>query len=184
MKCTEFFYGQSSRYRHWAVIMMTSSDGNISRVTGHLCGEFTGPRWIPCTKASDAELWFFFDLRMNKRLSKQSWGWWFESPSWSLWLHCNDDFLSTWPLGQTSAILDQTTLITINVLTKLHLNMTSRRYWPFHRSSSALNNHSRLLLIWPLGTNFSETEVIINKISCKEITIEMSSAKWWPLCMR
>ena len=31
----------------------------------------------------------FFDLRMNKRLSKQSWGWWFETPSWSLWRHCN-----------------------------------------------------------------------------------------------
>ena len=26
---------------------MTSSNGNIFRVTGHLCGEFTGPRWIP-----------------------------------------------------------------------------------------------------------------------------------------
>ena len=39
---------------------MTSSDGSIFRVTGHLCGEFTGPRWIPLTKASDAELWCFF----------------------------------------------------------------------------------------------------------------------------
>ena len=29
--------------------MMTSSNGNIFRVTGHLCGEFTGPRWIPRT---------------------------------------------------------------------------------------------------------------------------------------
>ena len=38
-------------------IMMTSSNGNIFRVTGHSCGEFTGPRWIPHTKASDAELW-------------------------------------------------------------------------------------------------------------------------------
>ena len=37
-------------------IMMTSSNGSIFRVTGHLCGEFTGPRWIPHTKASDAEL--------------------------------------------------------------------------------------------------------------------------------
>ena len=27
-------------------IMMTSSNRNIFRVTGHLCGEFTGPRWI------------------------------------------------------------------------------------------------------------------------------------------
>ena len=27
--------------------------------TGPLCGEFTCPRWIPRTKASDAELWCF-----------------------------------------------------------------------------------------------------------------------------
>ena len=38
-------------------IMMMSSDGNIFRITGHLCGEFTGHQWIPRTKASDAELW-------------------------------------------------------------------------------------------------------------------------------
>ena len=35
---------------------MTSSNGNIFHVTGPLCGEFTGHRWIPRTKASDAEL--------------------------------------------------------------------------------------------------------------------------------
>ena len=69
--------------------MMTSSNGNIFRVTGPLCREFTGRRWSPCTKASDAELWCFFDLRPNKRLSKQSWGWWFETPSRPLWRHCN-----------------------------------------------------------------------------------------------
>ena len=39
--------------------MMTSSKGNNLRVTGHLWGEFTGHRWIPLTKASDAELWCF-----------------------------------------------------------------------------------------------------------------------------
>ena len=41
------------------VYIMTSSNGNIFRVTGHLCGEFTDLRWIPRTKASDAELWCF-----------------------------------------------------------------------------------------------------------------------------
>ena len=53
-------------YFTWIVVpdqnfkfMMTSSNGNIFRVTGHLCGEFTGLRWIPRTKASDAELWCF-----------------------------------------------------------------------------------------------------------------------------
>ena len=39
--------------------MMTSSNGNIFRVTGPLCGEFTGHRWITLTKASNAELWCF-----------------------------------------------------------------------------------------------------------------------------
>ena len=46
-------------------------------------------RWIPRTKASDAELWCFFHLRLNKRLSKQPWGWWFETPALSLWRHRN-----------------------------------------------------------------------------------------------
>ena len=32
----------------------------------------------------------FFDLHLNKWLSKQSWGWWFETTSRQLWRHCND----------------------------------------------------------------------------------------------
>ena len=69
------------------IIIMTSSNGNIFRVTGPLCGEFTDLRWIPHTKASDAELWCF--LRLITRLSKHSRGWWFETLSRPLWRHCN-----------------------------------------------------------------------------------------------
>ena len=36
------------------IFKMTSSNGNIFRVAGHLCGEFTCHQWIPRTKASDA----------------------------------------------------------------------------------------------------------------------------------
>ena len=39
--------------------MIESPNGSIFRVTGLLYGEFTGHRWIPLTKASDAELWLF-----------------------------------------------------------------------------------------------------------------------------
>ena len=39
--------------------LMTSSNGNIFGVTGPLCGEFTGHRKIPRTKASYSELWCF-----------------------------------------------------------------------------------------------------------------------------
>ena len=49
-----------SKWRHFRFSEhVTPSNENIFRVTGHLCGEFTGPRWIPHTKASDAELWCF-----------------------------------------------------------------------------------------------------------------------------
>ena len=51
--------------------MMTSSNGNIFRVTG----EFPAQR--PVTRSFDV----FFDPRLNNRLGKQSWGWWFETPS-------------------------------------------------------------------------------------------------------
>ena len=49
---------------------MTSSNGNIVRVTGPLCWEFIGYRWIPLTKPMTRCYDVFFDLRLNKRLSK------------------------------------------------------------------------------------------------------------------
>ena len=39
--------------------MMTSSNGNVSRVTGPLLEEIIGHQWIPLVNASDAELWCF-----------------------------------------------------------------------------------------------------------------------------
>ena len=53
--------------------------GGNSPVTG----EFPAQR--PVSRGFDV----FFDLRPNKRLSKQSWGWWFETPSRPLWRHRN-----------------------------------------------------------------------------------------------
>ena len=44
---------------------MTSSNGNIFHVTGHLCGEFTGTRWIPRTKASDALMFSLICVWIN-----------------------------------------------------------------------------------------------------------------------
>ena len=69
--------------------MMTSSNGNPFRVTGHLCGEFTGPRWIPAQRPVTRSFDVFFDRRLNERLSKQPWGWWFETLSRPLWRHRN-----------------------------------------------------------------------------------------------
>ena len=69
--------------------MMTSSNGSIFRITGPLCGEFTGPGEFPTQRPVTRSFDVFFDLRLNKRLSKQPWGWWSETPSSSLWRHRN-----------------------------------------------------------------------------------------------
>ena len=69
--------------------MMTSSNGNIFRVTGHLCGEFTGPGEFPTQRPVTRSFDVYFDLRPNERLNKQSRGWWFETLSLPLWRHRN-----------------------------------------------------------------------------------------------
>ena len=70
-------------------VMMTSSNWNIFRVIGPLCREFTGHRWIPLTKASDAELWCFLWSLPEQTVHKHSLRRWFETPCVSLWRHCN-----------------------------------------------------------------------------------------------
>ena len=50
-----------------------------SPVTGELFSQ------RPVTRSFDV----LFDLCLNLRLNKQSWGWWFEAPSCSLWRYCN-----------------------------------------------------------------------------------------------
>ena len=43
------------------------------------------PTQRPVTRSFDVS----FDLRQNKRLCEQWWGWWFETPLRHLWRHCN-----------------------------------------------------------------------------------------------
>ena len=83
--------------------IMTSSNGNFFCVTGHLCGEFSGefPTQRPVTRSFNV----FFDVRLNKLLSKQWRGWWFEAPSHPLWHHCNESLEKyTW---HTESLIDR-----------------------------------------------------------------------------
>ena len=62
-------------------------------------GEFLAQR--PVTRSFNV----FFDLRLNKRLSTQSWGWWFETLWCPLWRHRNERFhimTSPWTCGGCS----------------------------------------------------------------------------------
>ena len=71
-------------YSWWRHPMETfSAFQALCRGNSPVTGGFPAQR--PVTRSFDA----FFDLHLNKGLSKQSWGWWFEMPSRSLWRQCN-----------------------------------------------------------------------------------------------
>ena len=69
---------------------MTSSNGNIFRVTGPLCREFALTGEFPSQRPVDRSFDVFFDLRLNKHLCKQPRRRQFQTPSRSLWRQCND----------------------------------------------------------------------------------------------
>ena len=72
-------------YRAWWRHQMETFSALLALCAGNspVIGEFPSQR--PVTRSFDV----FFDLRLNKRLGKQSWGWWFEMPSRPLWRHSN-----------------------------------------------------------------------------------------------
>ena len=73
--------GQASWWRH----QMETFSALLAICAGNspVPGEF--PTQRPVTRSFHV----YFDLRPNKRLSKQSWGWWFETLSCPLWRHRN-----------------------------------------------------------------------------------------------
>ena len=119
-------------------------------------GEF--PTQRPVTWSFDV----FFNLRLNLRLSKQSLGWWFETPSRSLWRHCNK------ALGQSCHCFSSP-----QVTVKIHWRMLyiiilifrvgsddfpSAREVTLNKSTLVksniitTNNHSKALgLLWPVS---------------------------------
>ena len=77
-------------------------------------GEFPAQR--PVMRSFDV----FFHLHLNKQLSKQSWGWWFETSSHPLWCHCNE----TEETNKTSLCNH---VCNINKLSKLHFLSSKAR---------------------------------------------------------
>ena len=51
------------------------------------------------------------------------------------------------------------------------------------RRQAIIWNNDGILLIWPLGTSFSEILIKINSFSFKKMDLKMSSGKWRPCCL-
>ena len=68
---------------HWHQMETISALQALCAGNSLVTGEF--PAQGPVTRSVDVS----FDLRLNKRLSEQSWCRWFQAPSRSLWRHCD-----------------------------------------------------------------------------------------------
>ena len=79
--------GGSLDFTRWRHPMET-----FSAVLGICAGNSPVPGEFPAQRPVTRNFDVFFDLRLNKRLRKQSWDWWFETLSRPLWRHCNDSF--------------------------------------------------------------------------------------------
>ena len=134
--------------------MMTSSNENIFRVTGPLCAEFTGHRWFPRTKASDAEPWCFL-WSPPEATVEQTWiRRWFETPSRSLWRHCN--VMETSVFNKTKNHLQVTILIMyipIQAKTRyFHLCLSKHKWFKLQFGKYNLNTEpfSCHTITWPM----------------------------------
>ena len=97
-------------------------------------GEFLAQR--PVTRSFDV----FFDLHLNKPLSKQWWGWWFETLSRPLWRHCN-------VLSQHNAIWhsSSTNIKTLSSLTKMLFSIYILTLSPTTNIHIFLNQHAEAI---------------------------------------
>ena len=75
----------SRHFEAWCRHHMETFSALLALCAGNspVTGVFSAQR--PVTRSFDVS----FELRLNKWLSKQSWGWWFETPTRLLWRHCN-----------------------------------------------------------------------------------------------
>ena len=93
--CSTALPGSQQRNYQSPAFMMTSSNGNISALLAICAGNSPVTVEFPTQRPVTRSFGVFFYLRLNKRLSKQWWGWWFETPSRPLWRQCNVLALST-----------------------------------------------------------------------------------------
>ena len=107
-------FGLCSYVHTWWRHQMETISALLALCAGNspVTGEFPSQR--PVTRSFDV----VFDLRLNKRLIKRSRRWWFETPSRSLWRHCNErnglyrtkQWICLWNIKMYVKLLEPTTV--------------------------------------------------------------------------
>ena len=84
--CAQRHYEVKKNCTWWRHEMET-----FSALLAICAGNSPVPGEFPAQRPATRSFGVFFDLHLNKRLSKQSWGWWFETLSRPLWRHRNEN---------------------------------------------------------------------------------------------
>ena len=130
------------------------------------------PAQRPVTRSFDV----FFDLRLNKRSSIQSGGWWLEILSRTLWRHCNG-MIMVGPLRGKPPSPVVPLQSTSNV--KLFCFLVWFLLSPGRRQAIIWTN-TGILLIRSQERNLNETLIEINIFSLKKMHLKIKSGKWRP----
>ena len=101
---------------------MTSSNGKFSAILAICAGNSPVPGEFPAQRPVTLSFDVFFDLRLNKRLRKHLWGWWFETSSRPLWRHCDANGFDI-----ISCVLNLLTFLTWKCLSEMR--KSEKRSW-------------------------------------------------------
>ena len=126
-------------------------------------GEFLAQR--PVMRSFDV----FFDLHLNKRLSKQSWSWWFEMLLCPLWCHCNANMEGYMTWISKCGRIHRLTNTKDGLLYKSALNCTEgskAKLWCY-----LINT----LMAKQIGCSFEELMALF---SCKKMVIFWLKLQW------
>ena len=161
------------RIKPWWLHQMEKKSALLAICAGNspVTGEF------PAQRSVTLSFNIFFDLRLNRRLSKQSRGWWFETPSHPLRRHCNALVIGTrFATGIGFPLVPEVLLVHL-------LSSTRRALQRRHNGRDSVSNHQHqdcllnLLSNWFLGdlvTGFNMGYIFAENW----ITLSVTS-QWW-----
>ena len=129
-------------------------------------GEF--PAQGPVTRTFDV----FFDLHLNTQLSKQSWGWWFETLSRPIWRHCNAAGNNPWRPNDVWTVEE-------NSLSKPCGQLTSK-YRFIHKFEFRNTEKNNERQIW-FGTHMKAMHAVCspNAGNAPFVSERLNHEKWW-----
>ena len=117
-------------------------------------GEFPAQR--PVARSFDV----FFDLRLNKRLSKQSWGWWFEMLSCPLWRHCN--VMTMTHKSSTAMVLTGPSLVQIMACRLADAKPLSKPKLKWSNSYIFIHENACENVVWKIAAILSQPQYVSN----------------------